>query len=82
MSHQPRTPTRSHHRQIQGYSVRVAGHLEENPLEGPAAALTNQPGGDALFSGIADQAALMRALLHLHEMGLTILSVKPIMNRR
>jgi hypothetical protein len=65
-------------RSIQGYEIRIEGHLEEVDGERLGeVTIANQAGGEALLSGsIPDQAALMRVLLDLHHLGITILSVK------
>ena len=79
------THRRSHRRRsIQGYEIRVAGHLEEDAMEWYGEfTIANQGNGDALLScPIPDQAALMRVLLHLNDLGLTILSVTALKNRR
>jgi hypothetical protein len=85
----PRYPERKskHLRQqrpIQGYEIRVAGSLDELDFEWfGALSIANQENGDALLSGsIPDQASLLRVLLHLNDLGLTILSVKSIRRRR
>jgi hypothetical protein len=45
--------------------------------------IVNQANGDALLSGsIPDQSALLRVLLRLHDLGLTVLSVKALKRRR
>jgi hypothetical protein len=69
---------------IRGYEIRVASHLEDTDAEWfGAASIANQENGDALLSGaIPDQAALMSVLLRLHDLGLTILSVKALRRRR
>ena len=72
-----------HSRSITGYEIRVAGHLDEPPSElFGAISVANRAGGEALLSGaIPDQAALMRVLLSLHNLGITILSVKCIFSK-
>jgi len=67
-------------RHITGYAVRIAGHLDPSTLDmNGDLAIANQPGGDALISGaIPDQAMLMKLLLQLHNLGITILSVKAL----
>jgi hypothetical protein len=69
---------------VLGYEIRVAGHLESETLEWYGdISISNQPDGDAILSGsIPDQAALMRVLLRLHDLGLTILSLKALKRRR
>ena len=69
---------------VRGYEIRVAGHLEDTAFEWlGVVSIANQANGDALLTGsIPDQAALMRVLLHLHDLGLTILSVKALRRRR
>lgn len=71
-------------RPIQGYEIRVAGHLDELDFEWfGALSISNQENGAALLSGlIPDQSALLRVLLRLNDLGLTILSVKAIKRRR
>jgi hypothetical protein len=67
-----------------GYRIRVMGHL------GPQAAawfdgltLTNLPGGEAELAGdIADQAALHGVLLKVRDLGLPLLSVRPVRQRK
>ncbi len=69
---------------VLGYEIRVAGHLEEGAFDWIGeVAVANQANGDALISGsIPDQSALLRVLLRLHDLGLTILSVKALKRRR
>ena len=69
---------------IQGYEIRVTGHLGDTAIEWlGAVSIANQENGDALLTGsIPDQAALMRVLLCLHDLGLTILSVKALRRRK
>ena len=68
---------------IQGYEIRVAGHLEDTAFDWfGAMSIANQQNGDAFLTGsIPDQAALMRVLLHLNDLGLTILSVEALRRR-
>jgi hypothetical protein len=63
---------------IQGYQILISGYLDDSTFEWfEGLKISLQPGGNTLFSGsILDQAALMRILLNIHELGLTILSVK------
>ncbi|HVN55184.1 MAG TPA: hypothetical protein VMT46_12700 [Anaerolineaceae bacterium] len=73
-----------HGRTICGYTICVAGTLEDTNVEGlentTAARLES---GDTLFTGgIPDQAALLRTLLRLNDLGFTILSVKALRGRR
>ncbi len=77
----PRISRRNH--PIQGYEIRVAGHLEDPTLGGYAdVSIANQPDGDALLFGpIPDQSALLAVLLRLHEMGMTIRGVRAIKRR-
>ena len=85
MHHNPENnPKGRRSKPIQGYEIRVAGHLEGTAFECfGAVSITNQDNGDAFLAGsIPDQAALMRVLLHLHDLGLTILSVKALRRRR
>jgi len=76
--------SRRRSRPILGYEIRVKGHLETTALEWFGEIwVANLEDGDALISGsIPDQSALMRVLLHLHDLGLTILSVKALQGRR
>ena len=82
-----RNPENNHRRRrsrpIQGYEVRVAGYLEDTAFEWfGAVSIVRQDDGDTLLTGsIPDQAALMRVLLHLNDLGLTILSVKTLRRR-
>jgi hypothetical protein len=71
-------------KQIVGYTVRIAGHLEKSTLDlNGDVTIDNQSDGDALISGaIPDQARLMKLLLQLHNVGITILSVKALIRRR
>ena len=71
-------------KQIVGYTVRIAGHLEQSTLDlNGGLTIDNQPDGDALISGpMPDQAMLMKLLLQLHNTGITILSVKALIRRR
>jgi hypothetical protein len=73
-----------HRRPIQGYEIRVRGHLEETALDWfGEVVITNHRNGDALLTGsIPDQAALLRVLLYLNNLGLTILDVKAILRKR
>ncbi len=77
-----RRQTRS--RTIQGYEIRIAGHLGEEAFDWfGEVVIANQENGDALLSGaIPDQPALLRVLLRLNDLGLTILSVKALKRRR
>jgi hypothetical protein len=77
-------PTRHHRRPILGYEIRVGEHLDANALDWfGEVAITNHRNGDALLtSSIPDQAALLRVLLHLNDLGLTILEVKSIKRKR
>ncbi len=67
----------------QGYEIQVAGHLEEGAFDWYGEIMiANQENGNALLSGaIPDQAALLRVLLRLNDLGLTILSVKALKRR-
>jgi hypothetical protein len=69
---------------VQGYEIQVAGHLEEGAFDWfGEVVIANQENGSALLSGdIPDQAALLRMLLHLNDLGLTILSVKALRRRK
>ncbi len=69
---------------IQGYEIRVAGHLESGAFDWfGEVVISNLENGDALLSGaIPDQPALLRVLLRLHDLGITILSVKALKRRR
>jgi hypothetical protein len=80
----PRRASRRHPGRIQGYEIRVAGQLEEASLEWYGEiSVANQSNGDALLSGsIPDQAALLRVLLRLDELGMTILMVKALKKRK
>jgi hypothetical protein len=71
-------------KQIVSYTVRIAGHLEPSTLDlNGDVTIDNQSDGDALLSGaIPDQAMLMKLLLQLHNVGITILSVKALIRRR
>jgi hypothetical protein len=86
MHHNPETKTkfRRRNRPIQGYMIQVAGNLDELDFEWfGASSISNQGDGAALLYGsIPDQAALLRVLLRLNDLGLTILSVKAIKQRR
>jgi len=85
MHHNPENhPKRRRSKPIRGYVIRVAGHLEDTVFEWfGAVSITDQENGDALLTGsIPDQAALMGVLLHLHDLGLTILSVKALRRRK
>jgi hypothetical protein len=86
MHHNPeiKTKFRRRNRPIQGYAIRIAGNLDELDFEWfGALSISNQENGAALLSGsIPDQAALLRVLLRLNDLGLTILSVKAIKQRR
>lgn len=75
---------RRRNRSIHGYVIRVSGNLDELDFEWfGALSISNQENGAALLSGsIPDQAALLRVLLRLNDLGLTILSVKAIKQRR
>jgi hypothetical protein len=77
-------PRRRRSKPIQGYEIRVAGYLECTAFEWfGAVSIAKQEDGDTLVTGsIPDQAALMRVLLHLNDLGLTILSVKALRRRR
>jgi hypothetical protein len=79
-----KTRFRRRNRPIQGYVIQVAGNLGELDFEWfGALSISNQENGAALLSGsIPDQAALLRVLLRLNDLGLTILSVKTIKRRR
>ena len=84
MYHNPENnPKRRRRKPIQGYEIRVAGHLEDTAFEWfGAVSIADQRNGDALLTGsIPDQAALLRVLLRLHDLGLTILSVKALKRR-
>jgi hypothetical protein len=67
-------------RLVQGYKIRVTGHLDEKAFDWfGEIRVSNQADGDALLSGsIPDQAALLRVLLNLNDLGLSILSVRAI----
>ncbi len=69
---------------VQGYEIQVAGHLEEEAFDWfGEVVIANHENGNAMLSGaIPDQAALLRVLLHLNDLGLTILSVKALKSRR
>jgi hypothetical protein len=71
-------------RPIQGYEIRVAGHLDERALDWfGEIRVANRADGNALLSGsIPDQAAMLRVLLRLNDLGLSILSVRAIRRRR
>ena len=71
-------------RSIQGYEIRVAGHLDETAFDWLGEIrVSNRADGDALLSGsIPDQAAMLRVLLGLNDLGLSILSVRAIRGRR
>jgi hypothetical protein len=71
-------------RPIQGYEIRVAGHLDETAFDWfGEIRVVNRADGDALLSGsIPDQAAMLRVLLRLNDLGLSILSVKANRGRR
>ena len=71
-------------KQIVGYTVRIAGHLDQSTIDlNSDVAIDNQSDGDALISGpIPDQAMLMKLLLQLYNTGITILSVKAHIRRR
>ena len=73
-----------HRRPIRGYEIRVEGHLEETALDWfGEVVITNLRNGEALLTrSIPDQAALLRVLLHLNDLGLTILAVKAILRKR
>jgi hypothetical protein len=76
-------PTRRR-RPIRGYEIRVWGHLGATALDWfGEVAISNRRNGEArLASSIPDQAALLRVLLHLNDLGLTILEVKSITRKR
>jgi hypothetical protein len=73
-----------HRRPIQGYEVRVRGYLEKTALDWfGEVVINNRPNGDAKLTGsIPDQAALLRVLLYLNNLGLTILEIKAIRRKR
>ena len=77
-------PKRRRNKPIHGYEIRVAGHLEDTAFEWfGAVSIASQDNGDTLLTGsIPDQAALMSVLLRLHDLGLTILSVKALRRRK
>jgi hypothetical protein len=76
----PRRASRRHPGHIQGYEIRVADQLEDAPLEWfGEITVANQSNGEAVLSGsIPDQAALLRVLLRLHELGMTIVVAKAL----
>jgi hypothetical protein len=71
-------------RPIQGYEILVAGHLDETAFDWfGEIRVANLADGDALLSGsIPDQAAMLRVLLRLNDLGLSILSVRAVRGRR
>jgi len=71
-------------RPTQGYEIRVAGHLDEEAFDWfGEIRVSNRADGNALLSGsIPDQAAMLRVLLGLNDLGLSILSVRAIRGRR
>jgi len=73
-----------HPRVIQDYEVRVAGHLDESVLDWLGEVLVaNRTNGETTLTGsIPDQAALLRILLRLNDLGITVLAVKAIYSRR
>jgi hypothetical protein len=75
---------RQHPRVIQGYEVRVAGHLDESAVDwlGEVSVVNRINGETTLTGSIPDQAALLRILLRLNDLSITILAVKAIYSRR
>jgi len=71
------------YRPVQGYEIRVAGHLDETAFDWfGEIQVANRASGDALLSGsIPDQAAMLSVLLRLNDLGLSILSVRAIRRR-
>ena len=66
------------------YHIRIKGHLDQNWSAWLGdLALTHEADGVTLLSGpVADQAALMGLLRRLHDLGLTLLSVTSMMDRK
>ncbi len=69
---------------ITGYEIEVLGHLEESTLDWLGdVTIANQAAGTAYLAGsIPDQSALLRILLHLNDLGMVILGVKALHDRR
>jgi hypothetical protein len=66
------------------YHIRVKGHLDLSWSEWLGdLVMTHESDGVTVLSGpVADQAALLGLLLRLHDLGLTLLSVTSIIDRK
>jgi hypothetical protein len=61
------------------YEIRVAGHLSTNwqtRFEGLS--MSHQPEGETVLSGLLDQAGLHGVFAKIRDLGLKLISVKPI----
>ncbi len=66
------------------YHIRIKGHLDKSWSAWLGdLVMTHEADGMTLLSGpVADQAALLGLLLRLHDLGLTLLSVTSIIDRK